>query len=620
MDRNQATGLVMIALLFIVYFTFFAPDPEEMPATPAQREEVEPTLAQQQPNQAAELPEEAYSSDSARHAALSEQYGVFAPGFSGESQEVVLENEDVKITFDSKGGRIKSVLLKEYQTYENKPLYLLREETSQMSLITSTRQGNIDLKELYYQPEVRNISLEGQEGQAQELSFSLNLGNGRSITQTYVLPAEGFQLQQRVQTSGLEGQITGPVKFQWRNQMRNFEHDIQDSRSRSTVNYFTAEEDYEELSRTGTLEEEQITQRVKWAGMNHRFFTASVIADDYFQSGRVTARVPEGDSTVLKNAEIELAIAESSLQNGLGLRYYFGPNNQRILTKVTDGFERNVELGYFVLRPINKWLIIPTFHFLENYFTNYGIIILLLVVLIKLLLFPLSYKSYISMAKTRVLKPQLDEIKAKHGDDMAKIQQEQMKLYSQLGINPISGCVPMLLQMPILFALFYFFPNSIELRQESFLWADDLSTYDSVLSLPFEIPFYGDHVSLFTLLMTASTILMTMTNQQMSTVQGPMKTISYIMPITFLFFLNSFPAGLTYYYFLTNIITFGQQAAIRRFVDDSKILAIIEKNRLKNKDKKKSGFQARLEDALKASQEAKAKKAADQSKKKTKKK
>ena len=619
MDRNQATGLVMIALLFIVYFTFFAPDPEQLAETPAQTEQVEPAPTQAQPGQAEELPEAAFSSDSARQAALSQQYGFFAPGFIGESQEVVLENKDVKITFNSKGGQIKNVLLKGYQTYDDEPLYLLTEEGSKMSLVASTSQGNINLKELYYQPELSTLTLEGQEGPAQELNFRLNLGNGRSITQTYVLPAEGFQLQQRVQTSGLEGQFTGPVKFQWRNQMRNFEHDIKDSRSRSTVNYFTFEEDYEELSRTGTLEEEVIAQRLKWAGMNHRFFTAAVIADDYFQGGSVAATVPEGDPAILKNAEIELAIAEESLQNGLGLRYYFGPNNQRILTKVTEGFERNVDLGYFILRPINKWLVIPTFHFLENFFTNYGIIILLLVIFIKLLLFPLSYKSYISMAKTRVLKPQLDEIKAKHGDDMAKIQQEQMKLYSQLGINPISGCIPMLLQMPILFALFYFFPNSIELRQESFLWANDLSTYDSVLSLPFEIPFYGDHVSLFTLLMTASTILMTMTNQQMSTVQGPMKTISYIMPITFLFFLNSFPAGLTYYYFLTNIITFGQQAAIRRFVDDNKILAIIEKNRLKNKDKKQSGFQARLQEALKASQEAKAQKSVDQPKKSRKK-
>lgn len=616
MDRNQATGLVMIALLFVVYFTFFA-DPVPVPETgdvPAQEEAM-----RQAPQQETRRSETIGPADDSVHQAmLSQQYGIFAAGFRGESQEAVLENKDLRITFDSQGGRIKQVWLKDYRTYDQQPLYLLQEEHNRIQLMANTGRGQIDLKQLYYQPEVRTVQQE--EGQAlQELHFTLHLGNGRTVRQVYRLPAEGFELAYHVSTSGLANDITGnSLNFRWENRMQNFEHDLTDSRSRSTVNYYTAEEDYEELSRTGSQEAEEITERIKWVGMNHRFFTAAIIADGFFEAGRVASEVPESDTTILKNAQIDLVIASQGLQEGLGFRYYFGPNNQRILNKVTDGFERNVQLGYFILRPINKWLIIPTFHFLERFFTNYGVIILLLVLFIKLLLFPLSYKSYVSMAKTRVLKPQLDEIKEKYGDDMSKIQQEQMKLYSQLGINPISGCVPMLLQMPILFAMFYFFPNSIELRQESFLWANDLSTYDSVMTLPFSIPFYGDHVSLFTLLMTVSTILYTWSNQQMSAIQGPMKTISYIMPVTFLFFLNSFPAGLTYYYFLSNIITFGQQTVIRRFVDDEKVKAIIEKNRLKNKDKKKSGFQARLEEALKASQEAK--KTSEQGGKKTRKK
>lgn len=603
MDKNQATGLVMIALLFVVYFTFFADPvtPPEAGAIPDQEEAL-----RQAPEQQEALRSETVGpmDDSVRQAMLSQQYGLFAPGFEGESQEVVLENKDLRVTFDSKGGRIKQVWLKDFRTYDQQPLYLIEEERSRMQLMANTSRGQIDLKQLHYQPEVRKVQQDEEE--VQELVFSLNLGNGRVIRQVYSLPAEGFQLAYNISAAGLANDITGnTLNFRWENRMKNFEHDLNDSRSRSTVNYYTAEEDYEELSRTGTQEAEEITERLKWAGMNHRFFTAAVIADGLFEGGRIASQTPENDTTILKNAQIDLAIATQSLQDGVGLRYYFGPNNQRILTKVTDGFENNVQLGYFILRPINKWLIIPTFHFLERFFTNYGVIILLLVIFIKTLLFPLSYKSYVSMAKTRVLKPQLDEIKEKYGDDMGKIQQEQMKLYSQLGINPISGCVPMLLQMPILFAMFYFFPNSIELRQESFLWANDLSTYDSVMTLPFSIPFYGDHVSLFTLLMTVSTILYTWSNQQMSAVQGPMKTISYIMPVTFLFFLNSFPAGLTYYYFLSNIITFGQQTVIRRFVDDEKIKDIMEKNRLKNKDKKVSGFQARLQEALKASQEAK---------------
>lgn len=218
------------------------------------------------------------------------------------------------------------------------------------------------------------------------------------------------------------------------------------------------------------------------------------------------------------------------------------------------------------------------------------------------------------MAKTKALKPELDELKAKYGDDMQKMQSEQMKLYQQVGVNPLSGCIPMLLQMPILFAMFQFIPHAIELRHQSFLWATDLSTYDSVLSWNFDIPlissFYGNHVSLFTLLMTISTILYTWINSQSTAqMQGPMKSMQYFMPVIFMFVLNKFPAGLTFYYFVSNLVSFGQIAVIRRFVDDTKIRAILEENKRKNVNKKKSKFQARLEDAMKASEEAKKKKA-----------
>jgi len=228
---------------------------------------------------------------------------------------------------------------------------------------------------------------------------------------------------------------------------------------------------------------------------------------------------------------------------------------------------------------------------------------MILVLVIKLFLSPLSYKSYLSMAKTKVLKPEMDEFKKKYPDDAQKQQQEQMKLYQQVGVNPLSGCIPVVLQMPILFAMFYFFPSSIELRQQSFLWATDLSTYDSVLTLPFTIPLYGNHVSLFTLLMTASTILYTWSNNQVSSVQGPMKSISYMMPVVFMFVLNSFPAALSFYYFVSNIVTFGQQMLIRKFVDEDKIRAILDENKLRNKDKTKSKFQLKLEQAMKSGEQ-----------------
>lgn len=213
------------------------------------------------------------------------------------------------------------------------------------------------------------------------------------------------------------------------------------------------------------------------------------------------------------------------------------------------------------------------------------------------------------MAKMKVMKPEIDEIKAKYGDDMQKQQAETMKLYSSVGVNPMSGCVPMLLQIPILFAMFNFFPNSIELRQEHFLWASDLSTYDVFAKLPFTIPFYGNHVSMFTLLMTASTILYTWSNNQVSSMQGPMKFYSYLMPLVFMFVVNSLPAGLSFYYFVSNMVTFGQQAIIRRFVDDTKIRAKLEENKTKNKDKKPGGFAARMQEAMRAAAEKEAQKA-----------
>ena len=282
-----------------------------------------------------------------------------------------------------------------------------------------------------------------------------------------------------------------------------------------------------------------------------------------------------------------------------------------MLSEVTDGFSRNLYLGWPPVIWVNKFVIIPIFHFLEKFVSNYGIIIMILVIIIKLILTPLSYSSYLGMAKMRLLKPELDVIKEKNADNPTQAQQEQMKLYQEAGVNPFSGCIPLLLQMPILFAMFYFFPVSVELRQQPFLWADDLSTYDSIISLPFSIPFgYGDHVSLFVLLMTASTLVYTWQNNQISSVTGPMKSMSYIMPVIFMFVLNSFSAGLSFYYFVTNLVTFAQQAIIKRFVDEDKIKAVMDEHKKKaaTGTGTKSKFMTKLGEAMKANEEARKKK------------
>ena len=287
------------------------------------------------------------------------------------------------------------------------------------------------------------------------------------------------------------------------------------------------------------------------------------------------------------------------------MEFYFGPNKFKILKKYDLDLERQIPLGwsFFLMAWINRYAVLPVFNFLEGFGWNYGIIILVLTILLKIVLFPIAYKSYSSSAKMRVLKPEIEEISKKYPkkEDAMKKQQATMNLYKQAGVNPMAGCIPMLLQFPILIAMFRFFPSAIELRQQSFLWAHDLSSYDSILDLPFNIPFYGNHVSLFTLLMTISTLIYTKMNQDMmgsGQQQLPgMKTMMYLMPVMFLGIFNNYASGLSYYYFLANIITFGQMFLIRRTIDEKKIRKQIEIN--KKKPKKKSNWQKRLEDAAK---------------------
>lgn len=601
MDKNQLTGLLLVSILVFAYFHFFAPEP--LP-----REVHESEVVQQEPAETASTEVSAVmeENDSIKQLEQVRKYGDFAQAAQGNASDVVLENEDIKVTFSTKGAVVKSILLKDYLTYDKQPLYLLDENSSQMDYFIETNNGPINLSNLYFESDATGVQV--IEGDSATLVFTLSLASGQTVEKIYTLGGTGFELYQRIAFNGIDLRNKG-INFQWHNNIKRQEEHIELSRNVTTVNYYLSGDGFDNLSETSTSKEEvKPTLPAEWVAIKQKFFTAGIVATNAFRSLEVSTEVDPNDSNTVKTAEVRLEIPFVEGENAVAVKYFFGPNNYKILKDVAPDFSKNIKLGWGPLSWINKFLIIPIFHFLEAYITNYGIIIFILVFIIKLLLSPLSYKSYVSMAKTKVLKPELDEIKAKHGDDMQKAQTEQMQLYQKVGINPLSGCIPMLLQMPILIAMFYFFPNSIELRQEAFLWAKDLSTYDSIINLPFTIPFYGSHVSLFCLLMTASQILYTWSNSQMTTIQGPMKTMQYIMPVAFLFFLNSFPAGLTFYYFVSNLFTFGQQAVIKKFIDEDKIRAILEENKKRNANKKKSKFQLRLEEAMKASQEAQAQK------------
>ncbi|MFO8054984.1 MAG: membrane protein insertase YidC, partial [Bacteroidales bacterium] len=353
---------------------------------------------------------------------------------------------------------------------------------------------------------------------------------------------------------------------------------------------------------------EKISTGVEWVAFKQRFFNSTLWAKDKsIESAELETitKVEEPDPELhyLKSVEAQLGVPYSSArEHASRFAFYFGPNDYTALRKYDMDMEQMIPLGwgFFLLHWINRYAVIPVFNYLEGFDLSYGIIILILTVLLKIVLFPIAYKTYKSSAKMRLLKPEIEEISKKHPkkEDAMKKQQATMALYKKAGVNPMAGCLPMLLQLPILIAMFRFFPSSIELRGEGFLWAHDLSTYDTIAQLPFSIPFYGDHISLFTLLMAVSTILYThMNNQNMSTGQQMpgMKTMMYFMPVMLLFIFNNYASGLSYYYFLANMITFVQMVVIRRFIDEDAIKAKIQAN--KKKTVKKSKFQQRLEEA-----------------------
>ena len=606
MDKNQVTGLVLISGLLLVYFYFFAPKPTEEPPIENPVEMTTPDqdpVSQQEPEVQTQTLQAEAEQDIQQDSSETGTQGPFAEILNGEEKEVSIENDVAIFTFSTLGGSISSVELKEFETAAKEPLILLAKKSSAISEIIETQSGPLDINQVYYTPEISASKVSGKD--SLEIQFVAKDNLNQYVVKSYKIPGNTYTITQSISLDGLKNQLRNDrIAFTWVNNLKKFEKDLKTSQMKTTINYYTALGDFDDLSESSSdPEEATLNEAVSWISFKQKFFTTGIIGGKPLQGAVVMTDPNNLDTTTVKAGLIKTNIQLEG--NTTMNKYYYGPNNYQVLKKVAPGFSKNIYLGWPPVNLVNKFLIIPTFNFLDRYIANYGIIIILLVIFIKILLFPLTYKSYISMAKTKVLKPELDAIKEKHDGDMQKAQAEQMTLYRQVGVNPISGCIPLLLQMPILFSMFYFFPNSIELRQEAFLWADDLSTYDSILSLPFTIPAYGDHVSLFTILMTLSTILYTWSNSQVTTVQGPMKSMQYMMPVVFMFVLNSFPAALSFYYFVSNLVTFGQQALIRKFVDEDKIKRILDENRKKNVSKKKSKFQMRLEEAMKAKEEAK---------------
>ena len=538
-----------------------------------------------------------------------DKLGIFASSSIGEDELHILENELIKIGISSKGGKIVSVQLKDYQTFDSLPLILFDQNKTNFGLTFFANNRIINTNDLYFQAEP-NDATGSLSMRLYAIDSSNSFKENSYIELLYSLKDDEYMMDFDINFVGMENYIdpgTNYIDLNWSTELLKLEKSV-DRFNGPTIYYKYFQDDVDYLSETKDDSEDLIT-RVKWVSFKHRFFSSALIARDYFDNAKVNTFNIENppQENYLRSVEAEIGLPFNvSNKTNIPLSFYFGPNKYKTLRKYKLDMERQIPLGwsFFLMAWINRYAVIPVFNFLEGFGWNYGIIILVLTILLKIVLFPIAYKSYMSSARMRVLKPEIDEIGKKFPkkEDAMKKQQATMALYKQAGVNPMAGCIPMLLQFPILIALFRFFPSAIELRQQSFLWATDLSSYDSILDLGFNIPLYGDHVSLFTLLMTVSTIMYTKINQDMmgstQTQMPGMKTMMYLMPVMFLGMFNNYASGLSYYYFLANIITFAQMFLIRKTIDEGKIRKQIELNK-KKPAKKKSSWQKRLEDAAK---------------------
>ena len=600
-DKNSLIGFVLMAIILIVFNTFFFPEIPEIP------EEQAPTTA---PTQAIVIEQKLSDTTTAptlrdrNESIVSEEskatYGIFATAAKAIEGNQVIENDKLKITVANKGGRIVSVILKEYQTYDSLALDLFDADSSRFNLQFTTGQI-INTADLYF--------VGTQNGNT--LSMKLMADNNHYVEYLYTLTKDAngdddYLIDFDINFVGMENIIPAGVNYmnlEWQMKTPQTEKSKTNQDMYTGIQHqYSADKEVDYLSFTST-DEEEINARLNWVAFKQQFFSAIFIAKDGFDKPTILTSTKSEGSRFIKDLAANFKIPYQHKTNEqLSFQFYFGPNHYTTLKSYNSGFEELVPLGWGIFGWVNKYIIINLFGFLSKYFSSYGLIILLLTLIIKIGLAPFTYKAFLSQAKMKVLKPEIDKINEKlKGKDAMKAQQETMGLYRKAGVNPMGGCLPMLFQFPILIAMFRFFPASIELRQESFLWADDLSSYDSIYNLGFYIPFYGDHISLFTLLMTISTLLYTHMNSSTMATTGPMaqmKWMMYLMPVMFLGFFNNYAAGLSYYYFLANMFTFTQQYFMKRFINEDAILAQLEANK-KKPAKPKSKFQKKLEEMQK---------------------
>ncbi len=523
------------------------------------------------------------------------------PAFNGQSQTLKIENKKLVLEFNTKGAFPSSAEIKAYKTYGQDPLYLFKGMGNQLAAILPVNNGAVSTADLYFTPTVTN-----EPTGDQTIDFMADLGNGKKVDIIYSIPADDYLMQCNIHLTGMP---VSALTMNWQMTGLHTEKDITNERANCQVYYHYKNDNDDYFTIRGDERKTLSDGAVSWIGFRKQYFSSILVANDGFSKADISATSKLQDSGIAAKVSTNMDIAlKPGNDESVSLKWYIGPNDYKTFKVYKMSFDEMVPLGYGMMafvKYVNKGLLIPIFYFLSSFITNYGIIIMLMTLIIRLILSFFTYKSYLSAAKMRVLKPEIDALRAQYGDDQQKFGMEQMKLYRTAGVNPLGGCLPTLFQIPILFAMYYMFPNFLEFRQKPFLWAHDLSTYDSIYNFGFNIPFYGDHISLFTLLMTATSLWLAVYNRNMTT-QDPnnpaLKYMPFIFPFMLLGVFNKMAAALTFYYTFSNIISIAMQFVIQKyFINEKAIHAQLQEN--KNKPAAPSKWAQKLEQIQKAQQE-----------------
>lgn len=608
MDKNTITGLVLIGALLVGFSFLSRPSDEDL----AKQKRYYDSIAVVQQQEEALKAKATAALVNEKEETTVDSTSLFHQSLQGEEVFTTIQNNLVEITLDNKGGRVYSAVLKDYNGQDGKPVALFNADDASMSFNFYNKKETVQTKDYYFEAVNQTDS---------SVTMRLSADSASYIDFVYTLSPDTYLLSFVIKATGMENKLSATTKYvdiEWAQRARQLEKGFTYENRLADLMFKTVGEGTDNLSASKD-DEKALPGKVDWIAFKNQFFSSVFIANQDFDKATVKSKMEKQGSGYIKDYSAEMStFFDPSGKEVTDMYFYFGPNHYKTLKALDKGrddkwkLDNLVYLGWPVVREINKWITINIFDWLSGWGLSMGIVLLILTIIVKIVVFPATWKTYMSSAKMRVLKPKIEEIGKKFPkqEDAMKKQQEVMGLYSQYGVSPMGGCLPMLIQFPILMALFMFVPSAIELRQQSFLWAPDLSTSDAFITFPFTVPFLGNHLSLFCLLMTVTNVLNTKYTMSMQDTgaqpqMAAMKWMMYLMPVMFLFVLNDYPSGLNYYYFISTLISVGTMIVLRRTTDEDKLLANLEANK-KDPKSKKTGFAARLE-AMQKQQELMAK-------------